>query len=117
MAEHLDYGKIGEQKAAEYLMQRGYVILERNWRLGHKEVDMICTDGDLLIVVEVKSRKTPEERPEELLDYRKRHNLLCAGEAYLKMKGLDQELRFDLVLVTGIEGEVEHIPGAITIFD
>lgn len=117
MAEHLEYGKMGEEKAVEYLIQRGYVILERNWRLKHKEIDIICTDGDLLIVVEVKSRKTPEERPEELLDYRKRHNLLCAGEAYLKARGIDKELRFDLVLVTGSGGKVEHIPGAITVFD
>ena len=117
MAEHLEYGKMGEEKAVEYLIQRGYVILERNWRLKHKEIDIICTDGDLLIVVEVKSRKTPEERPEELLVYRQRHNLLCAGEAYLKARGIDKELRFDLVLVTGSEGKVEHIPGAITIFD
>ena len=116
MAEHLEYGKMGEEKAVEYLIQSGYVILERNWRLKHKEIDIICTDGDLLIVVEVKSRKTPEERP-ELLDYRKRHNLLCAGEAYLKARGIDKELRFDLVLVTGSGGKVEHIPGAITIFD
>lgn len=117
MAKHLDYGKAGEEQAAEYLIQSGYVILERNWRLRHKEIDIICTDGDLLIIVEVKSRKTQEERPEELLDYKKRCNLLCAGEAYLKAKGMDKELRFDLVLVTGTAGNVEHIPGAITTFD
>lgn len=117
MAEHLEYGKLGEDKAVDYLIQRGYVILERNWRLKHKEVDIICTDGDLLIVVEVKSRMTPEERPEELLDFRKRRNLRCAGEAYLAAKGIDREIRFDLVLITGVEAEVEHIPGAITVFD
>lgn len=117
MAEHLDYGKMGEEKAVEYLIQRGYVILERNWRSKHKEIDIICTDGVLLIVVEVKSRNTPEERPEELLDSRKRYNLRCAGETYLKVKGIDKEIRFDLILVTGKEGKVEHIPGAITIFD
>lgn len=117
MAEHLEYGKMGEEKAVEYLIQSGYVILERNWRMKHKEIDIICTDGDLLVIVEVKSRKVPEERPDELLDRRKRHNLLCAGESYLKTRGIDKELRFDLILITGVEGKVEHIPGAITIFD
>lgn len=117
MAINLDYGKIGEGKAADYLAQNGYTILERNWRLNHKEVDIICTDGELLVVVEVKSRHAGEERPDELLNARKRRNLLCAGEAYLKMKGLTLELRFDLVVVTGAEYVIEHIPGAITIFD
>lgn len=52
MAEHLDYGKMGEERAVEYLRKKGYMILERNWRLRHKEIDIVCTDGEFLIIVE-----------------------------------------------------------------
>lgn len=117
MGLHHDFGVIGEEKAVEYLTRQGYVILERNWRLSHKEVDIICTDGQLVIIVEVKSRTAMEEFPAELLDFRKRRNLLMAGAAYLKCKGISKELRFDLILVTGAEYAIQHIPDAITVFD
>lgn len=117
MALKHDFGKLGEEKAMEYLLKEGYVVLERNWRFKHKELDIICTDGQLIVVVEVKSRHVEEERPDELLDFRKRRNLLCAGEAYLKAKGIAKELRFDLILVSGPEYEVRHIPNAVTVFD
>lgn len=117
MSLHHDFGAMGEEKAVEYLTRQGYVILERNWRLKHKEIDVICTDGLLVIVVEVKSRRVEEEYPDELLDFRKRRNLLRAGAAYLKSKGISKELRFDLIMVTGVEYDIMHIPNAITVFD
>lgn len=54
MAAHNDLGRKGEEKAVEYLVREGYVVLERNWRLKHRELDVICLKGDLLVVVEVK---------------------------------------------------------------
>lgn len=112
-----EFGKMGEEKAVEYLLKKGYIILERNWRFRHKEIDIICTDGLLIVVVEVKSRRVEEERPEELLDFRKRRNLLCAGEVYLKTKRISKELRFDLILVSGPACDVLHIENAFTVFD
>lgn len=117
MALHNDFGKLGEEKAVAYLKKEGYTILERNWRLGHLEIDIICTDGELLIIVEVKSRRRAEDRPDELLDFRKKRHLLQAGEAYLRYKGWEKELRFDLILVTGEKLDIQHIPDAIQIFD
>lgn len=117
MPSQHDFGKLGEEKAVEYLEKEGYVVLERNWRSGHKEVDIICTDGELIVVVEVKSRNSPEEYPGELLGIKKQHNLLYAAEAYLKYKRISKELRFDLVLVTGDRFEIEHIPDIFTVFD
>lgn len=63
MAAHNDLGRKGEEKAVEYLVREGYVVLERNWRLKHRELDVICLKGDLLVVVEVKTRDLPEEHP------------------------------------------------------
>ncbi len=117
MAVHNSLGKIGEEKAAAYLKQEGYVILARNWCLRHKEIDIVCTDGQMIIVVEVKTRRTDEERPDELLDYKKRRNLLQAGAAYLKRYNVEKELRFDLILITGENGEIRHIKEAIRVFD
>lgn len=112
-----DFGRQGEDKAVAYLQEAGYLILERNWRLGHKEVDIICTDGEKIVIVEVKAREKGAEYPAELLDWKKRRNLLRAGAAYLQQHGLERELRFDLIIVNGEKGEVAHIPEAIQVFD
>ncbi|MDE7074115.1 MAG: YraN family protein [Odoribacter sp.] len=117
MAEHNLYGQAGEEAAAAYLAARGYVVLERNWRTKRGEVDIICRQGDLLVVVEVKSRREGEERPAELLNAAKRRRLRTAAEAYLRAKGLEAEVRFDLVVVTGERLAVEHFPDAVQIFD
>ena len=58
MAQHLDTGAGGEQLACRYLEGRGFRILERNWRSGPNELDIICTDGKFLVVVEVKTRRS-----------------------------------------------------------
>ncbi|MCX4291573.1 MAG: YraN family protein [Odoribacter sp.] len=110
-------GAVGERRAAAYLEACGYTVLESNWRVGHKEIDIICTDGDRIIVVEVKTRRAGVDYPAELMDRKKKHNLLKAGAAYLQRYGLEKELRFDLVIVEGGNGPVRHIREAIQIFD
>lgn len=112
-----DFGKLGEAKAVQYLTEQGYHILARNWRSGHKEIDIICRDGEVVVVVEVKTRVTEEEYPSELMDYRKKHNLLRAGAAYIRQNKLEKELRFDLLVLTGPELKVQHIREAIQVFD
>lgn len=117
MAEHNCYGRVGEDAAAAYLVSQGYIIMARNWRIRRREIDIVCMKGDLLVVVEVKTRHVSEERPGELLDAAKCRNLRAAAEAYLKAKALRTEVRFDLILVTGEELTIEHIEDAIQIFD
>ena len=117
MAEHHDFGQLGETKAVEYLIKQGYQILERNWRAGHRELDIFCTKDQLLVVVEVKTRELPEERPEELLDFRKRRNIRVAAEAYIRLRQVKMEVRFDLILVIGRGMQIRHIPDAIQIFE
>ncbi len=110
-------GRKGEEKAADYLRGVGYVVLDRNWRVGHKEVDLICAYRNKIVIVEVKYRKNSAEYLAELMNYRKKNNLLRAGEAYLRRYKLEKELQFDLIVVHGDEGRVEHIPEAIQVFD
>ena len=54
MNNNQDFGKLGEDLAVNYLINKGYQILERNWRSGHKEIDIIALDGDTLVAVEVR---------------------------------------------------------------
>ena len=80
-------------------------------------MDVICLKGDLLVVVEVKTRDLPEEHPEELLDYRKRSIIRIATDAYIKAKGIRAEVRFDLILVIGPDLKIEHVKEAIQVFE
>ena len=58
MAKHYDLGMKGEEIAARYLAGKGYKILERNWRHGKDELDIIAANGEFLVVIEVKTRST-----------------------------------------------------------
>ena len=57
MAEHNELGTWGETLAAEYLEKKGYQILERDWKSGHRDLDIIAMDGDTMVIVEVKTRR------------------------------------------------------------
>lgn len=68
MAEHNDLGKWGEDEAALYLEDEGYTIIDRDWRLGRRDLDILAytPDGNTLVVVEVKTRTGEEyQQPEE----------------------------------------------------
>ena len=113
MAWHNKLGEYGEEKVNRYLLDMGYTILERNWRVGHRELDFVCLDGEASVVVEVKTRESDNVSLFDLLDYKKRRNLQAAGAAYLTKKNIHREIRFDLVVVTGVEMHLEYIKEAI----
>ena len=56
MARHNDTGRFGEDAAAEYLAGQGYAIVDRNWRCGRMEIDIVAQRGSRLAIVEVKTR-------------------------------------------------------------
>ena len=116
MAWHNKQGKYGEEKVNRYLLDMGYTVLERNWRVGHRELDFVCLDGEVLVVVEVKTRADDNVSLLDLLDYRKKRNLQAAGAAYLTKKNIHREIRFDLVVVTGAEMHLEYIKEVIDLF-
>ena len=79
MATHNDFGKWGERKAEEYLVKKGYSICHRNWKTGHRDLDItaITPDGETLAIVEVKTRhNTDMLDAEEAVDWRKMRNLM-----------------------------------------
>ena len=98
MATHNDLGKNGENIAASYLLKNGFTILERNWRSGRDEIDIIATDSDLLVIVEVKTRTSAWfGEPETAVTVAKQRSLLRAAEAYILEKNYRGETRFDVV--------------------
>ena len=56
MAAHNDFGIQGEDIAIQHLRTKGYDILDKNWRSGHKEIDIIARKDDTIVFVEVKAR-------------------------------------------------------------
>lgn len=104
MAEHNDLGKWGEDEAALYYEDRGYEILERDWKVGKRDIDLIALteDKDTLVFVEVKTRQNNDlQEPEEAVDVKKMRNLAIAANAYVKLHGLDMDVRFDIISVIG----------------
>ena len=57
MAAHNELGQWGEEVATDYLRRKGYTIVERDWKSGHRDLDIIAMDGQTLVVVEVKRRR------------------------------------------------------------
>nr|WP_295440857.1 YraN family protein [uncultured Prevotella sp.] len=112
MAEHNDLGKWGEDEAALYYEDRGYEILERDWKVGKRDIDLIALteDKDTLVFVEVKTRQNNNlQEPEEAVDVKKMRNLAIAANAYVKLHGLDMDVRFDIISVIGKCSCVESI--------
>lgn len=118
MAQHNDTGKKGEEIAFEFLKEKGYHILEKNWRKGYLEVDIIALDKNLLVFVEVKTRADLSHgAPEEAVTRKKEKQLMDAAEAYLEQKGMENEVRFDIIAVWESDTQaprIRHIEEAFT---
>ena len=105
-------GRRYEKTAALFYERQGFEILERNWRAGHKEIDLIAAKDKLLVFVEVKSSSSQKfGHPAERVDRNKIKNLTAAAERYLLDKNIEgYDLRFDVVTFT--DGRLEHYPNA-----
>ena len=113
MAAHNDTGKWGEDLAAKYLEEKGYTIVERDWKSGRRDIDIIALDDDVVVFVEVKTRRNRLfGDPEESVDYHKLQNLQQAISHYLKFRNIRQDIRFDIISVVGTIGsepDIQHI--------
>lgn len=113
MAAHNELGKWGEDLATDFLEKKGYEIIERDWKSGHIDLDIIAQEGTTLVVVEVKTRRNRlYGDPEEAVDYQKRLSLRSAINHYVKSHRLGRKVRFDIISIVGTIGstpEIEHI--------
>ena len=72
MAAHNELGTWGEEQAAHYLERKGFLMVERDWKSGHRDIDLIAVDGDTVVFVEVKTRRNRVfGEPEDAVNYLK----------------------------------------------
>lgn len=108
-------GELGEEMATKFLLEKGYVIRDRNWRYDKKEIDIIAQKDNLLVVVEVKTRKYDFiEKPEETVNKQKERFLVEACDAYIRKYELDFETRFDIIFISFPERNprINHVENA-----
>ena len=109
-------GRLGEDIAARYLEQEGYVILARNWRNGHREIDIICRLGEDLIFVEVKTRRGRRfGMPEESISKSKKNAVMGAAVVFMAQHR-HRDIRFDVIAVLVEKGvpDIFHIRDAFS---
>ena len=103
-------GAIGEQAAVDYLRQNGFMIVERNYRIGRSEVDIIASRYDELNFVEVKTRKfITMTAPEDALTEQKARALRRAASTYMAQHRSPFEPRFSLIAIEMIGERVERL--------
>ena len=112
-------GQIGEDIAYNYLKDRGQTIIERNWRSGHLEVDLISIDADGIHFVEVKTRrKNIQAPPQDNVDRKKQQRIIKAAGSFLKSgRGKNfggRDCIFDVIAVTIDKDQtrIEYFPQA-----
>jgi putative endonuclease len=120
MAEHNELGKLGEELAVDFLVKNGYDILETNWVFQKAEVDIIAQKGDILAVIEVKTRSSLDYGlPQDFVKPKKIQLLVKAINEYVIANDLDVEVRFDIIAIhaTGTSFDIEHLEAAFFYFN
>ncbi|MCL4169583.1 UNVERIFIED_CONTAM: hypothetical protein GTU68_057058 [Idotea baltica] len=115
MAQHNELGKKGEQLAVDFLIEKNYKIVERNYRFDKAEVDIIAQKNDILAIVEVKTRSTIDfGNPQDFVKPKQIKNLVKAVDEYVTENDLDIEVRFDIIAIVkqGKGFEIEHLENA-----
>ncbi|MCS6881731.1 MAG: YraN family protein [Oscillochloridaceae bacterium] len=117
-------GRFGEAAAAAYLQRNGFALVARNWRCSAGEIDLVATDGDQVIFVEVRTRRaggaTPVP-PETSVNAHKARRLVQLAYAYLAEHegSADRAWRIDVIAVevdrAGRIARLEHIEHAVEI--
>jgi putative endonuclease len=94
-------GDAGEEIAVSYLIKNGYTIIERNFRFGHGEIDIIAKKNGVLIFIEVKTRRSLEfGEPEYAVTMPKQNQIRKIASAYLYEKEIkDQDCRLDVIAI------------------
>lgn len=116
MRESDERGRQGEDLAAAHLQRCGWQILDRNWRCREGELDIVARDGDALVVVEVKTRRTREfGTPLSAVTPVKVRRLRRLALAWLREREVHPaSIRFDVIGI--VDGEtarpiLEHVRG------
>lgn len=109
-------GQQGEEQAKDYLKERGFKIIETNYRLKFGEIDIIAKDDDIFVFVEVKTKSTKAYgEPEEMINYKKKRKLIRLAKGYLQDKEISNvPFRIDVIsVILKDEVRIKHFKSAI----
>jgi len=112
-------GELGERIAERWLRRRGWVVVNRRFRNGHRDIDLVVSLDGTIAFVEVKARKGREfGGPVGAVNWRKQRELARSAKVWVDRHGKpSEEYRFDVVgvLVNGSQVRVSHVPNAFSI--
>ena len=111
MSKKKTLGQFGEDCAANFLAEKGYTIISRNFRIRSAEIDIIARTGDVIVFVEVKARSNIRHGlPAEYVDFRKQKKIIEAASVFLQDENFcDCACRFDVVEIFFFAERVEEI--------
>lgn len=117
MAQHNKMGADGERVARDFLIGKGYIVRETNWRLGHLEIDIVAQEphANCLHIVEVKTRASDENfDPMESINKAKIRHLVNAANGYIGQFDLTMSVQFDVMILVGEapDFDIHYIPDA-----
>lgn len=115
MRSNIKTGQTGEKIAKEYLISKGYMILETNYKNKIGEIDIIAMDRDILTFIEVKTRTNYSYgHAFEAVDNRKQRKIINTSMVYIKYNNLvDTQLRYDIIEVYLINTiKINHLDNA-----
>lgn len=100
MAQHNDFGKQGEQLAADFLENKGFTILKRNYRFNRAEIDIIAFKDEFLVAVEVKTRSSSYfGDPQDFVKPDQIRRLVMVINHFAEENSIAAEIRFDIVAI------------------
>ncbi len=107
-------GNLGEEVAKKFLENKGYNILESQYRTKHGEIDIIALDDKNIVFIEVKYRKTNKKgSPLEAINKTKQNKIINSAYQYIIDKNIKNNIRFDAVGI--LDNEVTHVINAFGI--
>jgi putative endonuclease len=112
MAEHNEIGKWGEDLAVDYLLSKGYVILQRNYRFERAEIDIIAEFENELVITEVKTRKQFHHvELTDIISQRQQSQIIHSAEGFIQENEIELDARFDIILILwkGKNHTLKHI--------
>ena len=113
-------GRLGESIAVTFLVEKGYFILEKNWRSPYGEIDLIVQYDDVIAFVEVKTRASRSLGPPEIsITPRKEEHMRGAAEYYIQQHPqLNKDWRIDAITIQFLAGNphplIDHFENVIT---
>ena len=121
MADHNEFGKLAEELAESFLVEKNYKILAKNYRYLKAEIDIIAQFENQIVIVEVKARATDAFMlPQEAINKKKIRLIVSAANEFLETNNIELETRFDVISVLPNEKgklEITHIENAFYAFD